>query len=111
DAAFFAPNLQRSHEEILLRWRIVRHLKSEGSAVKLISLAKDIAGDTQFRRGFTDPDGRPLKPENADEYFQALVLAEFCTPGGARSSLEDLGIVEIDYTASYGELAELAGIE
>lgn len=110
DAAFFAPSLQRSHEEILLRWRIVRQLKEQEGSVKLISLAKDIADDPRFRKGFTDPEGRPLKPENAEEYFQALVLAEFCTPGGARSSLEDLGIVEIDYSASYGELAELAAI-
>lgn len=111
DAAFFAPSLQRSHEELLLRWRIVRQLKDQDGMTKLISLAKDVADDPRFRRGFTDPEGKPLKSDGADEYFQALVLAEFCTPGGARSSLEDLGIVEIDYSASYDDLAELASIE
>ena len=111
DAAFFAPSIQRSHEEILLRWRIVKELTSHDGMAKLISLAKDVADDSRCRKGFTDSEGRPLSPENAEEYFQALVLAEFCTPGGARSSLEDLGIVEVDYSANYAEIAELAKID
>ena len=109
DAAFFAPSLQRSHEEILLRWRIVRELRGVGS-VKLTSIAKDLANDPSFRRGFTDENGEPLSAENADEYFTALALSEFCTPGGSRSSLEDLGIVEVNYTADCSEIAEAAGI-
>jgi ATP-dependent helicase YprA (DUF1998 family) len=110
DAAFFAPSLQRSHEEILLRWRIIKELKSHEGKVKLLSLAIDIADDQRLRIGFRSAEGSALAKEKAEEYFQALVMAEFCTPGGARSSLEDLGIVEVDYSANYAEIAEMAQI-
>lgn len=108
DAAFFAPNLQRSHEEILLRWRTVRELKRNDGVAKLLDVATSLAEDGLLRKGFTGVDGRPLKPEDADKHFKALLLAEFCTPGGARSSLEDLGIVEVKYAIDLPYIAERA---
>lgn len=110
DAAFFAPSLQRSHEEILMRWRIVRELQKHDGRARLMDVATALAEDVALRRGFTDVNGRPLKSEEADRHFKALILGEFCTPGGARSSLEDLGIVEVSYTMDLADLAERAGI-
>lgn len=110
DAAFFAPSLQRSHEEILLRWRVIRELRKHEGRAKLMDVATALGDDGLLRKGFTDENGRPLKPEDAEKHFKALLLGEFCTPGGARSSLEDLGIVEVNYTMDLAELAERAGI-
>lgn len=111
DAAFFAPSLQRSHEEILLRWRIVKELKRNEGRAKLMDIATSLAEDTTFRKGFTGIDGKPLKFDEAEKHFKALLLAEFCTPGGARSSLEDLAIVEVDYSMDLCSLAEQARID
>jgi hypothetical protein len=110
DAAFFAPSLQRSHEEILLRWRVIRELRKHEGRAKLMDVATALGDDGLLRKGFTDENGRPLKPEDAEKHFKALLLGEFCTPGGARSSLEDLGIVEVNYTMDLAELADRAGI-
>lgn len=111
DAAFFAPSLQRSHEDILLRWRIIKELKRNDGRGKLVDIAISLAEDGKFRKGFTGTDGKPLKPEDAEKHFKALLLAEFCTPGGARSSLEDLGIVEVEYSMDLQSIAEQAGID
>jgi hypothetical protein len=110
DAAFFAPSLQRSHEEILMRWRVVRDLQKQDGKASLMDIATSLGDEGLLRRGFTDENGRPLMPEDAGKHFKALLLGEFCTPGGARSSLEDLGIVEVRYTMDLAELAERAGI-
>lgn len=110
DAAFFAPSLQRSHEEILLRWRTVHELRRNDGSAKLMEIATTLGGDDLLRKGFTGADGRPLKFDDAEKHFKALLIAEFCTPGGARSSLEDLGIVEVKYVMNLGELAQRAKI-
>jgi hypothetical protein len=111
DAAFFAPSLQRSHEEILLRSWVVRELKKQDGRAGLMQLATTLSDNGLLRKGFTDENGRPLKPEEAEKHFKALLLSEFCTPGGARSSLEDLGIVEVSYSMDLAELAERAKIQ
>lgn len=108
DAAFFAPSLQRSHEEILLRARVVRELEKNSGQAKLLDIASALADDGLFRKGFTGETGSPLSVDDADKHFRALLLAEFCTPGGSRASLEDLGIVEVGYTRDLAELAERA---
>lgn len=110
DAAFFAPSLQRSHEEILLRWKTVRVLRNNEGSAKLLEIGTTLGEDSALRKGFTGVDGRPLRPEDADKHFKTLLLAEFCTPGGARSSLEDLGIVEVRYSMDLGEIADRAAI-
>ncbi len=110
DAAFFAPSMQRSHEEILLRWQLVRELKRNDGRMRLMEVASSLAGNAPFRRGFTDENGKRLSSEDSEKHFRALLLAEFCTPGGSRSSLEELGIVEVQYAKDLGEIAKLAGL-
>lgn len=110
DAAFFAPSLQRSHEEILMRWRIIHELQKHDGRARLMEIATALAENGLLRKGFTDVNARPLKSEEAEKHFKALLLGEFCTPGGARSSLEDLGIVEVNYSMDLEELAERAKI-
>lgn len=110
DAAFFAPSLQRSHEDMLLRAKIVHELAQNDGAVKLMDIAASLANETLLRKGFTDENGHPLSADDAENHFRALLLGEFCTPGGSRSSLEDLGIVEVSYTTDLANLAEQAGI-
>ena len=110
DAAFFAPNLQRRHEEMLLRWNTVRELRKNDGAMRLMDIPATM--DTpKFRKGFKDEHGSPLGPENAENHFRGLVLAEFCTPGGARNSLEDLAIVEVLYGNRPALIAETAKLD
>lgn len=111
DAAFFAPSLQRSHEEIFLRWTITQALKNEqGNWVKLSDLATDLSDSRTLRRGFTDEDGKLLSSDDAEKHINALMLAEFCTPGGSRTSLEDLGLVEVGYSKNLGEIPAFNGV-
>jgi len=111
DAAFFAPSLQRSHEGVLTRWRIVKELKKNEGRARLKEIAASLGDDAQLRKGFTDENGKPLQLEEATKHFEALLLAEFCLPGGARSSLEDLAIVEVSYSMDLAELANRANIQ
>lgn len=111
DAAFFAPSLQRSHEEILLRNRITSILGNNEGSAKLYDVATELANDSLFRKGFTDENGAPLSSDDAENHFRALLLGEFCTPGGSRASLEDLGIVEVSYTKNLKEIALAAGMD
>lgn len=97
DAAFFAPYLQRSHEDLLVRRAIVRHLKREGTKVKLQVLSDDLDGDATLKYGLTNRDGKPVDRNDRPELIRGKVFSEFCSPGGSRTSLEDLGIVEVEY--------------
>lgn len=111
DAAFFAPSLQRSHEEIFLRWKITQALSGEeGDWVKLSNLSTDLSDSCHLRKGFTDEDGKLLTTDDAEKHINALILAEFCTPGGSRSSLEDLGLVEVGYSKSLSKLTAIPGL-
>ena len=110
DAAFFAPNLQRRHEEALLRRHIVNQVRGHGGDRRLDELPATM--DTPiFRSGFKNRFGERLTPDDATSHFHGLVAAEFCTPGGARSSLEDLAIIEVHYGNRPNQIAELAGLE
>ncbi len=110
DAAFFSPNLQRRHEETLLRWHIVRELRRNDNNMRLddVPATMDRAA---FRTGFKNAHGKPLNSDEAITHFRGLVAAEFCTPGGARSSLEDLAIVEVGYGNRLSQIAEAARLE
>ena len=111
DAAFFAPSLQRSHEEIFLRWKVTQELRREkGDWVRLSNLSTDLSDSKLLRKGFTDDEGNPLTIDDAGKHINALVLSEFCTPGGSRSSLEDLGLVEVGYSKNLSELPAIPGL-
>lgn len=111
DAAFFAPSLQRSHEEMFLRWKITQELrKAGGDWIRLSNLSTDLSDSKSLRKGFTNDEGNLLSLDEAEKHITALVLAEFCTPGGSRSSLEDLGIIEVGYSKNLTELPSIAGL-
>lgn len=111
DAAFFAPSLQRSHEELFLRWRITKALRTEqGDWLRLSDLSTDLSDSTLLRKGFTDEEGNLLSSDDAEKHINALVLSEFCTPGGSRSSLEDLGLVEVEYSKKLSKLPAIEAI-
>ena len=86
DAAFFAPYLQRSHEDLLVRRAIVRHLKREGTKVKLQVLSDDLDGDATLKYGLTNRDGKPVDRNDRPELIRGKVFSEFCSPGGSRTS-------------------------
>jgi len=106
DAAFFAPYLQRTHEDLLVRRAIVKHLKREGTKVRLTGLADDLDSDATLKYGLTNRDGKPVDRNDRPVVIRGRIFSEFCSPGGGRTSLEDLGLVEIEYSGL--DLHELA---
>ena len=100
DAAFFAPSFQRRHEEIVLRWAIIRVLKENpGTLVSLENLVGELVKRPEVRRGMLDRNGEQPRADDLATLIRAKVLAEFCSPGGARNSLEDLCLVSVSYGA------------
>jgi hypothetical protein len=108
DAAQFAPSFQDRHEEILLRWAVIRTLRQEGGGpLGIRALVAALAGMRELRFGLTDDEGK-LPRDNVDltNIILGRVLAEFCSPGGMRSSLEGIGLVRVGYG---GRLRDVAG--
>tara|TARA_R110002096_G_scaffold233047_2_gene423011 strand:+ start:13139 stop:19186 length:6048 start_codon:yes stop_codon:yes gene_type:complete len=114
DAAFFAPNFQRTHEDVLVKRELVAYLKREGGRESLNNIASSLAESFTLRTGLTDENGENPQLGDLDEFekiIRAKIFKDFATPGGSRQSLEDLGIVEIDYSGvSYDEIAKKLGL-
>jgi len=110
DAGFFAPNYQRSHEDLMLRRAVVRRL-GEGPA-KLDAIASDLTAEKYLlKRGITNRDGKPAGHNELEQILKGKVFSEFCTPGGSRTSLEDLALVSVDYPdVDYEGIAAKAGV-
>ena len=109
DAAFFAPNFQRTHEDLLIRRAVAQGL-SDDESKRLTSLANDLCDDSTLRYGLTNRDGEKANRLELSELIAGKLFAEFATPGGARFSLEDLGVVVLDYDLNLTELAEQANL-
>ncbi len=111
DAAFFAPSFQRRHEEIVLRWAIMQVLKANpGAKLSLETLVGELVGRPEIKRGILDWDGEQPH-DDLEKLIRAKVLAEFCSPGGARNSLEDLGLVRLSYGSKLDEIDLESGIK
>ncbi len=111
DAAFFAPSFQRRHEEILLRWAIVNIMKQhQGVKLNVEMLVSELLKLPEIKRGVLDRDGESPK-DNLETVIRGKVLAEFCLPGGARNSLDDLGIITVSYGPSLEEIDTESGIK
>ncbi|MDC0275417.1 DEAD/DEAH box helicase [Verrucomicrobiales bacterium] len=111
DAAFFAPYLQRSHENMLVRRAIVKFLKREGTKSRLVGLADDLDNDPTLKHGLTNRDGIPVDRNDRPQVVRGKIFSEFCSPGGSRTSLEDLGIVRVEYSGlDLNALADRAGL-
>ena len=108
DAAYFAPRLNETHETLHLRQAILHAVRSQGSS-NLADLAEYLSDLPDFRYGTRNHENSLLQAGNDDERRKVLLgrlLYEFCTPAGARASLEDLGLVQIDYGNSIVRLME-----
>lgn len=115
DAAFFAPNFQRTHEDILVKRELISYIKKEECAVSLNNIAMKLAEKPILKCGLTDENGQNPKFGEVDEFEKIIrgrLFREFAAPGGSRQSLEDLGLIEIDYTGvPYSEIAYSLGLE
>jgi hypothetical protein len=114
DAAFFAPNFQRTHEDVLVKREFVDHLKKEEGTDSLNNIAAALAERLILKFGLTDENGDNPKAGDVDEFekiIRARVFRDFATPGGSRQSLEDLGLVEIDYSGvPYPQISEILNL-
>ncbi|WP_300156441.1 DEAD/DEAH box helicase [Solidesulfovibrio sp.] len=100
DAAYFAPYFQRTSGDLALRTAIYQTLRDSGEPLNLLDLAYNVLKYWQ-KRGqavILDASGRMVTSrERQEDILRGLIVAEFCTPGGRRNSLEALGCVKVSY--------------
>jgi len=98
DAAFFAPYLQRTSQDILLRWAIMRVFRSCPGTQTLASLTDNVHNLLSRAISFVDAAGSVFDVD-ADfaNFLRGKITAEFCLPTGRRTSLEALGLVYVTY--------------
>lgn len=101
DAAFFAPFFERTSRDQALRAAIFRFLRKEGEPVNLDDLTQSVYrqlkkdGFKLYERFAREPMGSsPTK-----DRLLGMIVAEFCTEGLTRISLESLGLVKVQYDA------------
>jgi hypothetical protein len=97
DAAFFAPYLQRTNQEILLRWAVMKAF-DDGGRQGLNTLATNVYDLLSNTQSFVDRDGVVFSNEEEFQNFlRGKLAAEFCLPTGRRTSLEALGLVRVTF--------------
>jgi len=99
DAAFFAPFFERTSRDLALRSAIFRVLQNEVEALSLEDLAQLVYRELK-RDGFKlyDRFARdPMGNTQTRERLLAMIVAEFCTEGLTRISLESLGLAKVHY--------------
>lgn len=98
DAAFFAPYLQRTSEDILLRWAIMRVFRDCPGSQTLTALTDNVHNLLSRAISFVDAAGEVFDVD-ADfaNFLRGKIGAEFCLPTGRRTSLEALGLVYVTY--------------
>ncbi|MBT7064855.1 MAG: DUF1998 domain-containing protein [Verrucomicrobia bacterium] len=98
DAAFFAPYLQRTNQNILLRWAILKSLSEDEAPQSLQTLTGNADHYLGVAPPFVDSAGDVFdNRQDFQNYLRGKILAEFCLPTGRRSSLEALGLVHVGY--------------
>lgn len=105
DAGQFAHSLHRTSEEIMLRWSILQAFEGGGKK-GLPALAADVTNLLGTQPCLMNADGDPI--ENETELTPLLtgrIAAEFCLPGGRRTSLEALGLIRVRYESNAMENA------
>jgi hypothetical protein len=109
DAGQFAHSIQRTSEEILLRWAIMRVFKDGGGRHSLNTLRDGVSNLLSAAISFLDSSGEIYQTATDFEAFLCgKIAAEFCLPGGRRNSLEALGLVRVAYdVARLRQAAEL----
>lgn len=110
DAAFFAPNFQRIHEDVLLKRELTKFLREADEEISLVNLVGPLTDKRPLQTGLTDEGGKnPARgdTEDLEKIIRAKIFKDFATPGGSRQSLEDLGLVEICYrNVPYQDIAD-----
>jgi ATP-dependent helicase YprA (DUF1998 family) len=100
DAAFFAPYLQRTNEDLLLRWAVMKALGGDGGPMSLNTLADETRAPLSVIT-FLDSNGERITDDDEfRNYLRGRLAAEFCLPTGRRVSLEALGLVRVSYEES-----------
>jgi ATP-dependent helicase YprA (DUF1998 family) len=98
DAGQFAHSLQRTSEEIMLRWAIMHVFQAGGGRQTLTSLRDNVSNVLERAICFLDEAGRVYEVATDFENFLCgKIAAEFCLPTGRRNSLEALGLVRVTY--------------
>jgi len=101
DAGFFAPYLQRTSQDILLRWAMMRAFDEAGGKQTLTSLTDNVHHLLSQAISFVDEAGDIFEgAEDFANYLRGRITAEFCLPTGRRTSLEALGLVRVTYDST-----------
>lgn len=98
DAGQFAHSLQRTSEEIMLRWAIMHVFQAGDGRQTLTSLRDNVSNVLERAICFLDETGKVYDVTTDFENFLCgKIAAEFCLPTGRRNSLEALGLVRVTY--------------
>ena len=106
DAAQFAPSFQDRHEEMLLRWAIIKVLEKAEALISLKNLVLELEEVPSIRTGLLNREGARPREDELPEIVLGKVLSEFCSPGGLRNSLEGIGMVRVGYGKRLQRAAE-----
>ena len=98
DAAFFAPYLQQTNQNILLRWAALKVFEDNPEPQSLETLTSNVHHYLSYAPTFVDSGGSVFdNPQDLKNYIRGKLLAEFCLPTGRRFSLEALGLIHVGY--------------
>lgn len=109
DAAFFAPYLQRTNQDILLRWAVMRAFDENPVDQRLNRLTSNVYDLLSASRSFVDSAGEMFNNnDDFKDFLRGKLAAEFCLPTGRRTSLEALGLVRV--TLDKDKIAQAADV-
>lgn len=98
DAGQFAHSIQRTSEEIHLRWAAMKAFDRNEGRMNLRALRDGVSSVLGNARCFQDEYGDIFSGEgDLDPFICGKLAAEFCLPTGRRNSLEALGLVRVTY--------------
>jgi hypothetical protein len=101
DAGQFAHSLQRTSEEIFLRWAVMSVFRDGEGKQTVTSLRDNISGKLSQAISFFDEAGQVYDvAADFENFLCGKLAAEFCLPTGRRNSLEALGLVRVGYDAA-----------
>jgi hypothetical protein len=81
-------------------------LRDAEGPLRFADLVIALTNIPNIRTGVVDPDGKKAKEDDLPTLIRGKVLAEFCSPGGLRNSLEGIGLVRVEYGPRLPEVAE-----
>ncbi len=105
DAAFFAPFFQRTSLDFAIRACIAQAIRKDGgeSAVPIYEVRDTVwrlmgsNGQAAYKAHHWGAQSQAIRDNTAKDRLTEQIVAEFCTSGLVRVSLESLGIACVDY--------------